>query len=416
MSMTKYILAGWLIDGSGGPIQEKILMEIIDGRLAAIGPYRPGDGLEPASIVDYSHCTILPPLVDSHVHLFMSGTTDNEVRERQLVADYHELQRAVEQHLHYLFIHGVLAARDGGDRGGVALRYKLEKRVHAEIILRLAGRAWRKEGRYGSLIGRPPGETETLAQAYLRREESGDHVKLVNSGLNSLKVYGKETLPQFTGEEILGLVEAAARHGQKVMVHANGRDPVRLAVESGCHSIEHGYFMGRENLQLMADKGTFWVPTVFTMKAYAANVNFASADADRKVINKNLDHQLEQLGVARELGVNVALGTDAGSLGVLHGESVVEEMKLFRKAGFTLAETVQCATSRGAELLGLDEFGLLTQGHKATFLITRGSPAQLPRKLSYLEAIYVDGAPSKYYRKNPVKHMAEKNPQQQPIH
>ncbi|EKD36773.1 MAG: hypothetical protein ACD_75C01377G0001, partial [uncultured bacterium] len=105
----------------------------------------------------------------------------------------------------------------------------------------------------------------------------------------------------------------------------------------------------------------------------------------------------------RELGVDVALGTDAGSLGVLHGESVVEEMKLFMKAGYSLPEAIRCATLNGARLLGLDNFGLIAKGRAATFLVARGGPAQLPRKLTYLEGIYLGGLPSKLYRKNPVK-------------
>jgi len=114
------------------------------------------------------------------------------------------------------------------------------------------------------------------------------------------------------------------------------------------------------------------------------------------------------LALARELGVNVALGTDAGSLGVLHGESLVEEMKLYMKAGYTLAETVRCAGENGARLLGLEDFGILAKGKTATFLVARGTPAQLPRKILYLEAIYVNGRPSPLYRKNPVKHVALK--------
>ncbi len=123
------------------------------------------------------------------------------------------------------------------------------------------------------------------------------------------------------------------------------------------------------------------------------------------MIWKTLEHQLGQLRLARELGVKVALGTDAGSLGVLHGESVVEEMKLLRQAGYTLPETVRCATANGAKLLGVEEFGTLAPGRPATFLVTRGAPAQLPRKLSYLEAIYINGRPSGLYQKNPVKHV-----------
>ncbi len=406
MSKTTYILAGWLIDGSGGPIREKMLLKIVDGGFAAIEPYPPDNLSDSCEVVDLSHCTLLPPLVDSHVHLFMSGSIDQRIRQWQLVADYDALRPIIGQHLHDLFSHGVLAARDGGDRGGFALRYSTEKKMHKGIILKHTGRAWHQKGRYGSLIGRYPEADETPAEAYNKENDAGDQVKLVNSGLNSLKIFGKETQPQFTAEEIAQLVAAAKRQGKKVMVHANGRKPVRLAIEGGCHSIEHGFFMGPENLQLMAEKGTFWVPTLFTMKAYAANINYVQADANRQVIEKNLNHQIEQLAMARELGVNVAMGTDAGSLGVLHGESMVEEMKLFKKAGYSLAEIIKCATSKGSELLDINDFGLIAPGKTATFLVARGAPAQLPRKLSYLEAIYLDGEPSELYRKNPIKHIA----------
>jgi len=406
MSNTTYILAGWLIDGSGGPIQEKVLLKIVDDRFAAIEQYRPDNVPQTSQLTDLSHCTILPPLVDSHIHLFMSGTIDHRIREWQLTANYEALRPVIGQHLHFLFSHGVLAARDGGDRGGFALRYRAEREMHKAMVLKVAGRAWHKKGRYGGLIGRAPGVGDNLTELLAGETDAVDLVKLVNSGLNSLKSFGKETSPQFTREEIAAVVKEADRQGRKVMVHANGRLPVRLAVEGGCQSIEHGFFMGRENLQLMADHETFWVPTLFTMKAYGTHLSSVQAAADRQVIDKNLTQQLEQLAMARDLGVPVALGTDAGSLGVLHGESMVEEMKLFKKAGYSLAETIRCATDNGAKLLGIDDFGLLTVGRTATFLVARGAPAQLPRKLAYLEAIYRNGAPSTLYRKNPVKHVA----------
>ena len=82
---------------------------------------------------------------------------------------------------------------------------------------------------------------------------------------------------------------------------------------------------------------------------------------------------------------------------------MVEEMKLFIKAGYSLEETIRCASENGAGFFGMDKLGVLTAGSKATFLITRGTVQQLPRKLSYLEGIYVDGMPSDIYHKNPVK-------------
>jgi imidazolonepropionase-like amidohydrolase len=82
---------------------------------------------------------------------------------------------------------------------------------------------------------------------------------------------------------------------------------------------------------------------------------------------------------------------------------MVEEMKLFIKAGYSLEETIRCASENGARFFGMEKLGTLTVGRQATFLITRGTVQQLPRKLSYLEGIYVNGALSSSYRKEPVK-------------
>jgi len=118
---------------------------------------------------------------------------------------------------------------------------------------------------------------------------------------------------------------------------------------------------------------------------------------------KMLTEHLTQLRFARKLGVKTAVGSGAGSVGILHGESMVEEMKLFIKAGYSLEETIRCASENGARFFGMEKLGTLAVGRKATFLIARGTVQQLPRKLFYLEGIYVDGLPSSTYRKNPVK-------------
>jgi imidazolonepropionase-like amidohydrolase len=400
-----YVRAGWLIDGSGGPVQNDVILELENGRFTSIKPAVEPLLQDPARVTDLSHCTIFPPLVDSHIHLFMSSTTDRQTRERQLVADCEELEPAIARHLHYLFSHGVLAARDGGDRGGCAEAFCRSPKMHPEMVLKAAGRAYHRQGRYGGLIGRAVPTDKSLVETYLEGPMEGDLVKVVNSGLNSLHIFAKQTEPQFSQQELEELVEVAGQRGQKVMVHANGREPVRRAVAAGCHSIEHGFFMGEENIRLMAEKGTYWVPTVFTMKAFGLNLGANRTTADAKVIAKNVEHQLDQLRLARECGVKVALGTDAGSLGVLHGESMVEEMKLYKKAGYSLSQMFHAATVVGAELLGVDTFSGIHEGGRATFLVSRGAPSQLPRKILYLEAIYRDGKPSDLYRKNPTKHV-----------
>jgi len=401
MNEPKYISAGYLIDGSGGPIRKDILLIIEGGRIAAIEPFCRNDIPDPTRLVDLSRSTIIPPLVDSHAHLALSGSIDKEVRARQLEARYPEVAVTIERNLAYHFSQGIFAVRDGGDRHGHVLRYREEKASAMPVPVRLqvSGRAWHRAGRYGSMLGRHPAEHETLAEAFSRDYDSIDQLKLINSGPNSLKEFGKQTPPQFTLEELRETVRLAHDRGLPVMVHANGVEPVRMAIEAGVDSIEHGYFMGRDNLARMADKRIFWVPTLFAMHALTHAVLRISPPAERAIASMNVKNQLQQVAWARELGVPIAAGTDAGCYGVMHGESLVEEMKMLVKGGCTLSETIRAASNNGARLLGLGDLGLIAKGRPADFLVFLGTPPQLPRKLAFLEAIYINGNPSPLFRK-----------------
>jgi imidazolonepropionase-like amidohydrolase len=283
----------------------------------------------------------------------------------------------------------VVAVRDGGGGRGNALRFA-KRRPERETPVRVlaAGRAWHRSGRYGRLIGRPPESGLGLAQAIRREHEPADHIKIVNSGLNSLTEYGRQSAPQFDLEEMSAAVRAAAERGLPVMAHANGEAPVRIAVLAGCRSVEHGFFMGRENLARLAERGVTWVPTAVTMLAYARHFRRIGKNPD--VARRTLDHQLEQLAMARRLGVEVALGTDSGSPGVLHGEGVVEELSLLVQAGFGLEEAIGCATRSGAKLIGAD-FGRLERGRPATFVAVNGEPSGLLRELKNVREVFIDG-------------------------
>ncbi len=385
----KRIAAGWLIDGSGRPPRENILIEVRDGRILRVDAFEKG-ALRPGGFADCRSGTLMPALVDSHVHLAMSGATDSATRERQLSAGWAELVPVMAGHLDRLLAAGVAAVRDGGDRGGFARRFRQDQdgRDPATVQVKAAGRAWHRAGRYGGLIGGvvPPGRS--LAEAVAGAGARCDLVKVVNSGLNSLTEFGRLTPAQFELPELKAAVAAAAALGLGLMVHANGVEPVRAAVQAGCRSIEHGFFMGADNLGRMADKGVAWVPTAVTMRAYAEYLAKTGKDPD--VARRTLDHQLEQLALARRLGVTVALGTDSGSPGVHHGTAVAAEMKLLIEAGYTLPEAVECATANGWRLIG-GEAGLIEAGRPATFIVVDGTPRGLPDRLNQVRAMFVDG-------------------------
>jgi len=391
--------AGWLVDGTGRPVQKAVTIHLDGNIIQSIDPVQKTAPSQASFLLDLSEYTLLPRLVDCHVHLFMSGTANIAIRQRQLEAGYDELKPVISDHIARHIACGIGAVRDGGDGKGLAQRYQQEclelyggavgtdVPYPMNIRVKTAGKAWRQNGRYGKLIGRSPAPGQTLAAA-LCHEASlpgyirPDHIKVVNSGINSLLSFGKETLPQFSLEELSQAVRKAEHRNLKVMVHANGRMPVQIAIEAGCHSIEHGFFMGAENLARMRDRQTIWVPTAYTMRAYA--VNLAPSSREASTAQRNLAHQMDQLRIARELGVPVALGTDAGSLGVHHGISVREELRILLEAGFTIPEAVQCATKTGARLLELTDMGTLTPGMPAAWIAVSGSPSSLPDSLDHV--------------------------------
>jgi imidazolonepropionase-like amidohydrolase len=303
----------------------------------------------------------------------------------------------LEQHILYCHAHGVQGVADSDDITDLVERYPEGMAQGSIIDIRTSGRLCRS--RQDCAAGNPAG---------------GDFLKIGYSG----NIEDEEApYSRLNHEDLCHILQH--RGGKKAVVVANGMQQVEEALEAGCDAIEQGYVMGEDNLRKMAKKDVLWIPSVlraknaldgagtggdvccrFSLRYVAPGKPVPGAEAFWK---KMLAEQLTQLRFARKLGVTTAVGTGAGSVGILHGESMVEEMKLFIKAGYSLEETIRCASENGARFFGMEKLGTLTVGRKAIFLITRGTVKQLPRKLSYLEGIYVDGVPSITYRKNPVK-------------
>jgi imidazolonepropionase-like amidohydrolase len=344
-------------------------------------------------LVVFSESTVLPGLLDCHVHLTMSGTGDETIRQKQLMYTSGQAYPVIQSHLAQALSCGVVAVRDGGDAAGHTLTYATDspKGPHP-VKVKAAGKAWRSRGRYGRLIGRPPADGIGLAECVAADEPKPDHVKIVNSGVNSLREFARETKPQFSADELEAAVQAARRRGLKTMVHANGSAPVREAVDAGAASIEHGFFMGTSNLERMADLQVFWVPTAITMKAYGRELPPGTVEAD--IACRTLEHQLKQISLARHLGVPVVVGTDSGSLGVHHGRAVSEEIGLLVEAGYSLEEAVCCATLEASRLLGVrHDLGQIKRGMEGTFIVVEGPPEALVRNLGRPDQVVVRGAP-----------------------
>jgi imidazolonepropionase-like amidohydrolase len=396
MAETRFILAGMFIDGSAADARRNVMLTVKNGIISAINPSgqpRANDGVP---IDDLSYCTVLPALVDCSVSLSHSPAIDRRMR-----LSYEESGPAIkaamlERHIHDCHAHGVRGVADCNDTSGLVKDYQQRMAKGGIIDIRISGRLCRD--RHWAADS-PAGD---------------DFIKIVYSAdINAEDA----PHPRLSHEDLRYILRQ--RGGKKAVVVANGRQAVKEALEAGCDAIEQGYAMGEDNLIKMADKGVLWIPNLlraknaldsagsggdvgcrFSHRYTAPGKRLPGAEA---FWQKTLNEQLQHLRFARELGLTTAVGTGAGSIGILHGESMVEEMKLFIKAGYTREEAIRCASENGARFFGMDELGTLTVGRRATFLLTRGTVQQLPRKLSYLEGIYVDGSPSTIYHKNPLK-------------
>lgn len=390
MDGTRYIVAGSFIDGSGGAMRRHIYLAVRDTVITGVGPA--GELPRDAGIAaeDFSHCTIVPALADCSASLASSPSVGDGFRLQEGMPGPAATFAMVDRHVRYCHAHGVLGVADTDNHAGLVARYR-EERKQGIIDIRTSGPTCRNP----------------------RDCTDGDFLRVGHTG----SIEEKNFSPRFNREDLHRILQS--RDGKKAIVTANGRQAVAEALAAGCDAIEQGYEMGAENLREMAARNVLWIPCVLRAGNALANAG-AGGDAGCRFSQryavpgkpdpgaeafwkKMLARQIEQLGLARQLGVRTAVGTGAGSAGILHGESLVEEMKMFIKAGYSLVETLRCASDTGARFFGLKKPGILAIGRKATFLLTRGTPQQLPRKLGYLEGIYVDGLPSVEYSKNPVR-------------
>jgi imidazolonepropionase-like amidohydrolase len=200
------------------------------------------------------------------------------------------------------------------------------------------------------------------------------------------------------GGEVCSIEQAAASTpGDDTVLDFSGCTILHGLIDAHVH-----LFMGRANLARMADQETVWVPTAVTMQAY---IEYMQSEAGRQSrlqngkgalspvegAQRNLEHQLEQMAMARQLGVRVAVGTDAGSPGVDHGKSLRAEIGLLIRAGYSIPEAVESATRINAQLLGLKDIGCLAAGAAVSFVAVAGSPGEIPQSLASIQALYIEG-------------------------
>jgi imidazolonepropionase-like amidohydrolase len=327
---------------------------------------------------------IMPGLVEAHSHLFLhGGELDLEKRNAYLNAGTADMMEVARANVVRSQRAGITLVRDAGDRYGInhAIRDELRRDERANVAVRSPGLGIKRPKRYGGFMARdiePGGDIEAIVDDITR---TADDVKIILTGVIDFAAGSVKGSPQFDEEELRAIVAAAHARERRTFAHCSGLEGLEVAVSAGVDSIEHGFFMTRDVLERMADKGIAWVPTFSPVHFQWARPEIAGWDgATVGNLRRILDSHLEHVAIAHALGVELVAGSDSGSPGVVHGEALIDELLHFLEAGMPMRDVLRTATSRPRRLWGLPPVDI-RPGNAAEFVIFEQSPFADPHAL-----------------------------------
>ena len=359
-------------------------MVVEDGRVAAAGRL---DRLpRGAEVIDAAGMTLLPGLIDAHVHFYSSGKS---MQQRALTPPTLAAFEAAANARATLDA-GVTSVREAagspqgfklaverglipGPRMRIAVAALSQTGGHGDGALPSGVRFWRQWGpEWVDAICDGPDEVRKTVRAVLRL--GADFVKLHATG-GVMSPSDEPGSPQFTPEEIGVMVYEARMQGKTCMAHAQAAEGIKNALRAGVESIEHGFYLDDEGIALMRERGAFLVPTLHAPRSIVRR----AAEEPESVLPQSLRKAREVIGAndesfraAREAGVRIAMGTDAG-VGV-HGTNAWE-LELMTQLGMPPLEAIVASTKTASECVHMDaEAGTLEPGKLADLLVVDGDP------------------------------------------
>ena len=389
-SGTVVLKAARLIDGSGaGPVQNGIVV-VTDDRIVAAG--REGSVAIPAGarVIDLGDATLLPGFIDAHTHIIGRSLSD-PAQDEALVKDYPSYAAIVGvQNARKTLMAGFTTIRVVGSPNfdDMALRSAITNGAAIGPRMQNAGHSFGITGGHCDENGYRPGLMDADYRTGVAdgAEEGRKAVRYqVKYGADVIKICATGGVlsegdavgaTQYTLDEMKAIVDEAGKLERKVAAHAHGTEGIKLATRAGVASIEHGSFLDDEGAKLMAQHGTYLVPTIsageFTenaaksgrLKGLKAEKALAAAQGMRNAVR-----------IAMRNGVPIALGTDAG-VGD-HGANGHEFTLLVTWGGMTPMQAITAGTSSGAKLLGWDKrIGTLQAGKWADVVAVPGDPTR----------------------------------------
>ena len=383
-----WVRVGTLIDGTSDRPQHDVHLVYERDKIRHVGTEPPAADLRPGKAEPDAvlpDVTVLPGLIEAHSHLFLEGApVDFESRKTYLAQSDEFMLEEARGRLEKLLRLGIMAMRDGGDnrKVGLALKRAYENRDETGALIPLIdspGAGIHHEGRYGSFMGEPLEDHANIEECVAQRCEAGaDRIKLIATGIISFKKGAVVTPPQSSLEEVREVVAAARKHGKPTLAHASGEAGIENVIEGGIDTVEHGFFITRDQLAKMRDRQIAWVPTFAPVQIQierADEMGWDEATVGR--LRKIIDGHRCSLQLARTMGVPVLGGCDCGSCGVPHGLGLFYELECMAETGMSPLELINTVTGTNAEVLKFPEpIGKLRAGYRSRMIFTTHDPLE----------------------------------------
>jgi imidazolonepropionase-like amidohydrolase len=335
-------------------------------------------------VIDLGERTLLPGLIDAHIHLFLHPGAEDLQTVQESVA-----QRTITATLAARddLMAGFTAERDMGTEGAGSADTAVRNAINEGRIpgprLRISGNAINILGGHEDAIGYNPDQhvlpnanyansaDELIAVMRQQFKEGADFIKIYETGSDSVRDGRFSTPYQYAEAQLEAAVKEAARVGKRVAVHATGEPGTLFAAQAGVASIDHANQLSDETMRLMKDKQIFAVPT-FTIFEYFADHAATPAQAAHE--HQMLDVKVQEFRKQIAAGVPMAVGSDVGPFP--HGTQA-RELALMVKYGMSPLAVLQADLLNGAKLLGWEgQIGALEPGYLADVIAVPGDPMQ----------------------------------------